>query len=84
MSVDLSFYRSRTSQRLRAEGRDEGRVEGRVEDVIEKTLRLLEARGIDVPGPARKRIQSCLDLEVLDRWFDRAITATDIAEVFAE
>ncbi|MGH8968023.1 MAG: hypothetical protein ACRDXB_22240, partial [Actinomycetes bacterium] len=104
MSVDLSFYRSRTSQRLRAEGRSqgrteglaegleegrveghlEGRLEGRRQDVIEKILRLLETRGIDVPAFERQRIQTCIDPERLDRWFDRAITATDIDEIFAE
>ncbi|NUP27787.1 MAG: hypothetical protein HOQ44_14025, partial [Nocardia sp.] len=82
MSVDLSFYRSRTSQRLRAEGRAqglaEGHVEGRVEEVVEKTLRLLEARGITVPDRSRERIRNCTDLAVLDRWFDRAITATEM------
>ncbi|MEU4836987.1 hypothetical protein [Nocardia testacea] len=84
MSVDLSFYRSKTSQRLRAEGRAEGRVEGKLEDVIDKTLRLLQARGITVPAAAEERIRSCADLDVLDRWFDQAITASDIAEVFAD
>lgn len=92
MSVDLSFYRSRTSQRLRAEGhtqglaegRSEGRSEGRVEELVDKTLRLLDAREIAVPAPARERIRSCTDLETLDRWFDRAITAADVSEVFAE
>lgn len=96
MSVDLSFYRSRTSQRLRAEGRAQGRaegkvegraegkVEGRVEEVIGKTLRLLDARGIAVSDSDREHIQGCVDLEVLDRWFDRAITAADIDEVFAD
>ena len=76
MSVDLSFYRSKTSQRLRAEGR--------VEEVIDKILRLLDARGVDVPDSAQHRIRACTDLESLDRWFDRAITATQIEEVFAE
>ncbi|MGW0180214.1 hypothetical protein [Nocardia sp. NPDC003345] len=100
MSVDLSFYRSRTSQRLRAEGRAQGRAqglaegrveglaeghtEGRVEEGIEKTLRLLEARGITVPDHSRERIRACTDLEILDRWFDRAITATEIDEIFAD
>lgn len=88
MSVDLSFYRSKTSQRLRAEGRDEGRdegrAEGRAEGRVEDVLRLLETRGIAVPTSAKERIQACTELAIVDRWFDRAITATDIAEVFAE
>ena len=92
MSVDLSFYRSKTSQRLRAEGREQGRAqgreqglaEGRVEEAGERILRLLTSRNIEVPDSATARIRACSDLEVLDRWFDRAITANDVAEVFAE
>lgn len=104
MSVDLSFYRSRTSQRLRAEGRTQGRAEGREEgrleglaeghleglqkgrlqDVVEKILRLLETRGVPFSAHDKQRIQACTDLERLNRWFDRAIAATDITDVFAE
>ncbi|MQY22137.1 hypothetical protein [Nocardia macrotermitis] len=87
MAVDLSFFRSPTSQRLRAEGRAAGeaagRAAGRVEDGVEKILRLLGKRGVPVSAKDEKRIRSCGDIEVLDRWFDRAITATDISEVFA-
>ncbi|NUP27264.1 MAG: hypothetical protein HOQ44_11335, partial [Nocardia sp.] len=62
----------------------EGHVEGRVEEVVEKTLRLLEARGITVPDQSRERIRNCTDLAVLDRWFDRALTATEMNEIYAD
>lgn len=52
--------------------------------MIGRTLRLLEARGIDIPDSARKHMHACTDLDVLDRWFDRAVTADDIDEVLAE
>lgn len=75
MTVNPSFFLSETSQRLRTEGRAEERAEA--------ILDLLRERRIDVPSSARKRILSCRDLEVLMRWFRRAVTATDIADVFA-
>ncbi|MFF3566984.1 hypothetical protein [Nocardia jiangxiensis] len=87
MSANLSFFKSETSQRLRAEGRAEGRVEGRAEGEVkmaaEKVLRLLQAREISVSADAEQRIRSCRDLAILDEWFDRAITATTISEIFA-
>ncbi|MEV7857646.1 hypothetical protein AB0O86_02015 [Streptomyces hirsutus] len=75
MAADLSFFQSETAQSLRAEGR----VEGRVEDI----LRLLQGRGIEVSEEDRERVTGCRDLDTLDVWFTRAITATSAAEVFA-
>ncbi|MBD0842746.1 hypothetical protein [Streptomyces sp. TRM68416] len=76
MSVDLSFFRSETSQRLRAEGR----AEGRAEDV----LLILDTRGIEVPDAARERIASCTDLDELRTWLTRAVTATTADDLFTE
>ncbi|MTE11189.1 hypothetical protein [Nocardia aurantiaca] len=78
MTVDLSFFRSETSQRLRAEGR----VEGRVQTLIDAILRSLRARGIEVSQEARQRIESCRELDTLDAWFDRSLTASSITEIF--
>jgi len=76
MAVDLSFFRSETSQRLRAEGR----AEGRAQDI----LLLLTARDITLTDEARRRITACQDLDLLGTWFRRAITAATADEVFAE
>lgn len=74
MAVDLSFFQSQTAQQLR----DEGRAEGRAKDI----LLLLAHRGVEVTEEDRERIVGCGDLEVLGRWFTRAITAASVAEVF--
>ncbi|MCF6523523.1 hypothetical protein [Streptomyces sp. JJ36] len=92
MAVDLSFFRSETSQRLRAEGRAEGhaeghaegRAEGHAEGRAQDILLLLERRGIDVPDEARQRIATCRDLDTLGSWFTRAVAATSADELFAE
>ncbi|NUV65041.1 hypothetical protein [Streptomyces sp. CAI-85] len=77
MAVDLSFFQSETAQKLREEGREEGLVESRVKDI----LILLAHRGVEVTEADRERIVGCDDLDVLGRWFTRAITATSTAEV---
>jgi hypothetical protein len=59
-------------------------LEGKAEGQAKAILRLLERRGVSVPATKRLRITSCTSLETLDRWFDRAITATDADELFAE
>ncbi|MER5224738.1 hypothetical protein [Streptomyces flaveus] len=57
-----------------------GYLQGRVADV----LLLLEARGIPVSDADQDRVTTCNDLRILTLWFDRAITATSIAEVFED
>ncbi|WP_411151358.1 hypothetical protein [Streptomyces sp. A30] len=76
VAVDLSFYKSYLSEEIR----DEGRAQARVEDI----LHLLDRRGVEVSDTDRERVTSCDDLDVLDLWFDRAITATSAEQVLAE
>jgi predicted ATPase len=47
-------------------------------------LRLLDKRGVAVSEAARERIADCTDADLLDRWLDRAFTATDAADLFTE
>ena len=46
-------------------------------------LRMLEKRGIAVDDAARARITGCTDIPQLDRWVDRAMTATSLHEVLS-
>lgn len=57
--------------------------EGRLEKARQMTLQILNKR-FSVPDNIRKRIEKCTEMAVLDTWFDRAITATSLDEVFAE
>jgi hypothetical protein len=45
-------------------------------------LRILAARGIEVPGPVRERVRSCTDLGQLETWADKAATAASLQDVF--
>jgi hypothetical protein len=71
MSVDLSFFRSETSQRKRAEGR--------AEDI----LLVLGKRGIEVSDDAHERITACTDLDTLKTWLSRSLTATTADDLYA-
>jgi hypothetical protein len=73
-------YRSPLVRRYVGQGRAEGRVQGEAAAV----LTVLDARGIEVPADARARITSCTDLDQLDSWIRRAVTATSIDQLFDE
>ncbi|MCY1073170.1 hypothetical protein [Archangium lansingense] len=59
------------------QGLEQGRAQGQAEGV----LRILAARGILVDEQVRQRMLTCTDMAILDRWFDRALTATTLSEV---
>ncbi|MFC8075229.1 hypothetical protein ACFUN8_06785 [Streptomyces sp. NPDC057307] len=66
-----------------AEGRDVGLAEGRAQQGVRSVLRVLEVRGIAVSDEVRERISGCGDVELLERWMDRALTAGSAEEIFA-
>lgn len=64
--------------------RDEGKAEGKVEGKAEAIFSILEARDVTVSKIVRGRILSCTDLEVLEGWLRRAMTATTGDAVVAD
>jgi hypothetical protein len=64
--------------------RTEGLTEGLTQGQAHAVLTVLRVRGISVPDDARERILAQKDLPCLERWHERAITATSIADVFDE
>jgi hypothetical protein len=44
-------------------------------------LRILAARGFDVPDAVRERIMSCTDPAELEKWGDKAVRAASLEEV---
>ncbi|MFE9940096.1 hypothetical protein [Streptomyces hirsutus] len=65
------------------EGFKEGFREGRAAGKAEQLLRLMERRGFSLTEETRQRITTCTDVPLLDLWFDRAIDATTLDEIFA-
>ncbi|MQY28349.1 hypothetical protein [Nocardia aurantia] len=79
VSVEM-FYRSKTAKQLWAAARDEGVAEG----VANTLLRILDRRGIEVPGDIRARIVDTQDVDLLETWVDRAFTVTSAADLFVD
>jgi hypothetical protein len=57
--------------------------QGRLQAARQMMLRLLDKR-FSVPEDIRKRVEGCTDIAEIDAWFNRAITATSLDEVFVE
>jgi hypothetical protein len=79
----IRFFADRFRE-VRAEGLREGRTEGRAEEAARAVLTALRVRGITVPDGARARILAEKDPERLERWHERAIVASTLAEVLDE
>jgi predicted transposase/invertase (TIGR01784 family) len=62
-----------------AEGHKSGFAEGK-QDAL---LRLLVRTGLALTEDARARIAACTDIATLDRWFDNALTAKSLSDVFS-
>ncbi|MGW0251302.1 hypothetical protein ACWDYH_32210 [Nocardia goodfellowii] len=74
MSIDLSFFRSETSNLLREQGA--------VRELANDILLILERRGVELPDDALARIKSCTHLETLRAWLLRAATANQVGDMF--
>ncbi|MFI0368529.1 hypothetical protein ACH35V_11645 [Actinomadura sp. 1N219] len=59
----------------------EAAAKGKAEGVAGAVLRVLKKRGVAVTDEQRERIVGCTDVEQLDAWLDRAITAHKAADV---
>jgi hypothetical protein len=62
----------------RLEARGEARGEARA------LIRMLQRRGLALDAADVARITACTDLDALDRWLDRAVTAVTLRDVFDE
>lgn len=68
-------------EEARVRGVAEGVAEGEAQGRSAYLLRILASRGIAVDEGTRQRILACRDLPTLDRWFERALKATRIADL---
>jgi hypothetical protein len=67
-----------------AKGLAEGQAKGLAEGQAKALLTVLRIRGIAVPDAARERIATQTDLEVLERWLEKAAVASAIDDVLDE
>lgn len=86
MATGTYEWQSDFARKYVGQGREEGLAEGREEGLAqarrEGVLRLLEAHEVPVDPSVRSRIAECSDLEQLDTWFTRAISAKSTDELF--
>ncbi|MCR9164922.1 MAG: hypothetical protein ACE37F_30735 [Nannocystaceae bacterium] len=73
------------ADQLRAEGKAVGLAEGKAvglaEGKAQALLTILEARELVIGAGQRAAILGCDDVELLDRWTRRAISANSVADV---
>ena len=68
----------------KAEGEAKGKAEGEARGRIADIFRVLRVRGLELNAEQERRIRGCSDLDTLDRWHERAVTAATTANVFAD
>ncbi len=69
--------------RGKASGEALGEARGVALGEARALLTVLQARGLAVDAATSDRVQKCTDPEVLNRWVERAVTATSLADVFS-
>lgn len=67
---------------LEARGEARGRAEGEARGEARMILRVLAARGLQVPDEVREKVLACTDTAQLEAWGDRAATAASATDVF--
>ncbi len=75
-------YRNDFIESFVAKGEAKGRAEGRAETLGVAIMKALATRGIRVDKMRAEEIRSCADLNQLNAWFDKALTAETADDVF--
>lgn len=70
-------------EQFKADLRSEGEIRGEARGKAKALLSVMAARGMMVNDIVRSQILACQDLASLDRWLERAATATSATEVIA-
>ena len=70
------------AEQLLAEGEARGVAQGELRRAAASVLTVLETRGLSVTAEVRAQIEGCQDLDVLQHWLTRAVTATSADQIF--
>ncbi|TMQ05755.1 MAG: hypothetical protein E6J90_26785 [Deltaproteobacteria bacterium] len=70
-------------ERGQAKGKAQGKAEGKAEGEAAALLKILMRRGLRVTAEQRRRIVACRDLAMLERWLDRSLSVSSVAELLA-
>lgn len=77
------YERSRMAEQDERGAISLARKEGALEIAAQAVLSVLRIRGIDVPAAVRERILAEKQIATLEKWHERAITASSIGDVMA-
>jgi hypothetical protein len=66
------------------QGIEKGIEQGKARGEAAALLKLLKARGVDLTEKQHDAVTSSNDLKEIDRWFDRALTATSADDIFGQ
>ncbi|WP_067467751.1 hypothetical protein [Nocardia amamiensis] len=80
MTTGTYEYKSEFARRYYSRGKAEGRAEGEAAAL----LRILRTRGFTMSEAIASRIAECTDLDQINIWIDRAVTADSLDEILAE
>lgn len=83
MDISKYEYQSDFARRYFGAGKAEGRTEGKAEGKAEVVLSLLAHKGLRPDDATRVRVMACQDIDQLDRWARRVLSATTLADVFS-
>lgn len=64
-------------------GLEQGVAQGKLQGEVNMLLRVIDKRGLALSDSQREQVETCTDEAQLHEWFDRALTASTIDEVFA-
>jgi hypothetical protein len=81
MSTEVGQYRSEMLRNLAAQHEEAGEARGEARGEGRSVLKVLAARGVEVPAAVREQVLACTDEAQLDVWLLRALTATTVEDV---
>ena len=89
--TDIDLKQTRFYQDVHAEGKEEGKLEGKLEGNLEGRsteaasllMRLTQVRFGDVPAAIQDIIADA-ELEQLEHWLERLVTAPSLAAIFTD
>jgi hypothetical protein len=83
MQPGLEKFFSAAQRRNFERGLAEGEAKGKAQGEAAALLKILTRRGLTLTAEQRRRIMGCADVTVLERWLDRALSVSSVAELLA-
>jgi hypothetical protein len=83
MQPGLEKFFSEAQRQNFERGRAEGEAKGRAEGEAAALLKIVTRRGLTLTVEQRRRIMGCTDVAMLERWLDRALSVSSVAELLA-